>query len=149
MKNVIERDPGALYCRDPSLTKQAFKDECDINKIMSMFRNASEAEAYISTLGPQNGSYFDCTQVVDFRTARDQVLQAEQAFKALPANVRSRFENDPAQLVEFCADPANRDEMVRLGLLKAKIPVAAPVKPTGTEGAAQASLDVTVPTDRK
>ena len=37
---------------------------------------------------------------------------------ALDANVRKRFHNDPAELIDFVSDEKNRDEAVRLGLLQ-------------------------------
>jgi hypothetical protein len=37
---------------------------------------------------------------------------------ALPADIRFRFLNDPGRFVDFCSDPANRDEMSKMGLLR-------------------------------
>ena len=34
----------------------------------------------------------------------------------MPADVRARFNNDPALFVDFCSDEANLDEMRKLGL---------------------------------
>ena len=35
------------------------------------------------------------------------VRGAEESFMAMPAEVRSRFGNDPQAFVEFCSDEAN------------------------------------------
>ena len=37
---------------------------------------------------------------------------------ALPAHLRARFENDPAQLIDFLGDENNRSEAEKLGLLE-------------------------------
>ena len=47
-------------------------------------------------------------------------MLAQEQFAALDAAVRSRFDNDPAKFLEFTADPANADEMVKMGLAVAK-----------------------------
>ena len=48
----------------------------------------------------------------------------------LPAQMRSRFNNDPAELLKFIKDPANLDEAVKLGILvKKEAPKGDPVPP--------------------
>ena len=36
---------------------------------------------------------------------------------ALPAQIRSRFENDPAKLIDFLDNSENLDEAIKLGLV--------------------------------
>jgi phage internal scaffolding protein len=65
------------------------------------------------------GSYGDFTNTPqDYHDAVNQVLAADEMFQSLPARVRKRFGNDPAEFVDFVSDPANVDEMRSLGLLK-------------------------------
>lgn len=64
--------------------------------------------------------------LVDFRTAMEQVKQADEAFLRLPPVVRKRFDNDPALFLDFVDDPANENELRSLGLLRPK--VVSPVK---------------------
>ena len=40
---------------------------------------------------------------------------------ALPSDVRSRFGNNPAELLDFLNDNSNYDEAIRLGLIHAKV----------------------------
>jgi hypothetical protein len=52
---------------------------------------------------------------------------------ALPANIRSRFDNDPAKLIDFMENPANREEAESLGLVNKSEPVpVALLDATGT-----------------
>ena len=44
------------------------------------------------------------------------IVQADQAFMELPADVRLRFNNDAGSFVDFASDPDNLDEMRELGL---------------------------------
>lgn len=104
-----------LECKDVSLTQQNFKDETDINVLLERFKVTGVMPAAVRL-----PSYGDFTGVNDFRTAMDAVRNAMDGFMALPANLRARFENDPQRLLEFLSDENNRDEAVKLGLLKAQ-----------------------------
>lgn len=106
----------------PSRTKQSFKDECDINKIMSRFKKIMGAEYLNRFNAYASGQFGDFSMVSDYRTAIEQVSQARGVFEALPAKVRARFRNDPAQFLDFCQDPKNVDEMVSLGLATKRAP---------------------------
>jgi len=111
----------------PSLTKQSFKDECDINIIMKRFRKVQGADFLNRYQGYLDGQFGDFSGVQDYRTAIEQIQQARGVFDALPSKVRSRFENDPAQFLDFVHNPANRDELVAMGLTDPK-PVSPPPK---------------------
>ena len=114
-------DLTGLECLDPSLAQQNSRDECDINHIIERFGVTGQ-------LPPQTGhmpTYGDFTGISDYREALDAVSRAEESFMALPANVRERFDNDPALFVDFCSDINNRSEAIDLGL------IPPPAKPDG------------------
>lgn len=100
----------------PGRTKQAAKDECDINALMKRYQKTGQLPAGMGT-----GRYGDFYGVDDYLQAQIVVKTAEIQFNSLPAVVRERFANDPAQLLTFVADPANLDEARKLGLLKEEI----------------------------
>lgn len=95
--------------------KQSFKQECDINFIIEKFQTTG-AITHFNTRQPQYGY----AEAVEFREALDIVKKGQDLFASLPSSLRSRFENDPAQFLEFVQDPANGDEMVALGLREPK-----------------------------
>lgn len=101
--------------RDTPITKQSFADECDINQIMARY----EATGYIDPLSLQQRQaiYADFTSGTEFTDLQDSIVRARTAFEALPANIRTRFANDPAQLLDFIHNPDNEEEAVKLGLL--------------------------------
>ncbi|AXH72218.1 MAG: internal scaffolding protein [Microviridae sp.] len=103
-------------------TKQAFKEECDINNIMRKYLEGAPIPANVSV-----GRYGDFSSGADYLEAQSILLTAREQFAALPAKVRERFGNNPAQLLEFVADPKNLDEARKLGLLKLEEPKAPPV----------------------
>lgn len=117
----MERKRVQLVCTDPSRTKQSFKDECDINKIMKRFKKVQGVEYLEQYRGYVGGNYGDFSQVVDYRSALDQVRRAQDVFGALPAAVRRRFGNDAAEFLDFVSNPANKDELVAMGLAEPKV----------------------------
>lgn len=131
-------DESGLRCEDPSLTKQSFKDECDLNVILERFALTGRLPE-----NPRMPTYGDFMDVSDYHTAMNAVRAADEAFMALPAAIRARFGNDPGAYVDFCSDEKNREEAARLGLLKpeAFTPPASQVPGTpeaAQEGASQA-----------
>lgn len=110
------RERVQLVNKDPSLTKQSMKDECDINKILTKW----EKTGVLNHLNTFQGDYGDYLEVQDYHTSLNQVKAAQEAFMSLPAQVRHKFENDPANFLQFVGDPANLDEMVELGLARPK-----------------------------
>lgn len=114
-------DEAGLVCKDKSLAQQHERDETDINVIVKRFGVTGVLPQ--RTLPPMFGDFSD---VVDFRGAQDKIREAQEAFDSLPAEVRFRFQNDPAAFVEFASDEGNIDELRKLGLAKAKDPEPVP-----------------------
>jgi len=131
MSKSVSRDPHAIYFDEPGVTQQSFKDECDINLIIDRARNG----AAISHLNARVAQYGDFSSIPDYRSALDQVNRANGMFMELDAKVRERFANDPAKFLDFVQNPANSDELVRLGLATRK-PVDTPLEsnPSGLPG---------------
>lgn len=109
-RNAASDDSG-LRCDDPTRTQQHFREECDINTIVERFGLTGELPSDLRV--PQYG---DFTNVFDYHSAMNAVAAANESFDLLPASIRARFENDPAQFVDFCTDPANKDELIKMGL---------------------------------
>jgi phage internal scaffolding protein len=103
---------SGLHCEDATLTQQHFKDECDINNILRQFNITGLLPE--NTLSPRYG---DFTGIGDYHTALNRVIAAEDEFMALPAQIRSRFDNDPAKLIEFLENSENKNEAISLGLV--------------------------------
>ena len=110
-KDAASNESG-LACEEPSLAQQHFKDECDINNILRQFNITGLLPE--SPLSPRDG---DFSGIGDYHTALNRVIAAQDEFDALPAQIRARFDNDPANLIEFLDDDANRPEAEALGLV--------------------------------
>lgn len=101
----------------PSLTKQSFAEECDINTIVKRFGLTG-----IAPQGVRAPVFQDFEGLMSYQDAMNAIVESNQAFMEMPWEVRARFGNDPHAFVEFCSDDANRDEAVKLGLVFAPKP---------------------------
>ncbi len=95
-----------------SLTKQASKDETDINWIMARF----EKTGLLDHLNTHHGEYGNFIGFEDYHTSLNRIRDAELAFATIPARVRAHFNNDPAEFLRIAQDPDQHDLMVELGL---------------------------------
>lgn len=94
------------------MTKQSFKDECDITKILGKFQRTGLLD-FVNRAEPQYGEFsgFDLSQSLN------AVIKAQEMFDAMPATLRKHFQNDPAQFLEFVDNPNNREKAIELGLI--------------------------------
>lgn len=109
---------------EPSLTQQQFQRECDINYIVKQ----NEATGLITHVNNRPGNFGDFSNNLDYQDALNRVAEAQASFMALPADVRARFQNDPAELLAFVSDPRNADEAIKLGIVNPITPTPAPAE---------------------
>lgn len=109
----------------PSMTKQEFVKECDINNIIKMYSVTGQIN-HISAKAAL-GAYDDLPDSLDFQESLNTVMAAEAAFMSLPSKTRERFHNEPSEFLEFFSDPKNRAEATSLGLLIPQPPPAAAI----------------------
>lgn len=120
---------GLEFDPDEDMTRQSFKDECNINNIVARFIQTGAVD-HVREYGAQYGE----VSSMDLHEAMNTALKAQDMFDALPAKLREHFGQDPGVFLDFVADPANLDEMKQLGLVRPE-PVDPPGAPEG--GAAE------------
>lgn len=106
-------DEAAYVETMPSLTVQSQADEADINVMMKRFGVTGKFPENLRV--PQFGDY---SHITDFASAWKVIQDAASEFMTLPAEVRSRFENNPQLFLEFVEDGRNLDELRKMGLAK-------------------------------
>lgn len=107
-----DRSEDLVFDETDSLTQQQFLAECDINNIVKS--NASGAMVtHLNERTPHFGDFGDAT---DFQSHQNYMAEAQSAFNSLPAEVRARFKNNPAELLDFVSQEKNQDEAIALGL---------------------------------
>jgi phage internal scaffolding protein len=115
----VSRETG-LACPDDGLTQQHHSEEADINTIVRRFGLTGQLPQ-----AREAPEYGDFSHVTDYHTAMNAVLEADQHFMALPAELRAQFNNDPGALLDFVYDDNNRAKAEEMGLV--------PKKKTGVE----------------
>lgn len=126
--NICRASHSAQYGYEPtgpSLTVQSQKQEADINYIVEQFGITGRMPENLRT--PNYGDY---SEVLDFRSAIHAVREAESEFLRIPAAIRSRFQNDPQQFLEFCMDQNNLPALREMGLADPAAPQPAAPEPT-------------------
>lgn len=97
---------------EPSLAQQQFVEECDINNIIAKYK--------VSGLVPGSANqpmYGDFSALPSYQEAMDSINRGNEIFGSLSAEVRARFENDPAQFLEWAKDPANVEDLRKWNLV--------------------------------
>lgn len=102
------------FTDSPSRTKQSMHDETEINNIIAKYRRTGVVEH----LAKYQGDYGEFADL-DYQTALNQVIAANEMFASLPADIRGRFANDPAGFIRWVNDSDNESEARELGLLEA------------------------------
>jgi phage internal scaffolding protein len=105
--------PGVTF-KDVSLAQQHFAVDADINNIMHSYQQTGILGDPLAVVKP---SFGDFSSEFDYQVAYNQILEAQEMFAELPSDLRRRFGDDPGQLLHFLADPGNREEAVKLGLV--------------------------------
>lgn len=96
------------------VTERSHAKDCDINTIMSRYKQYGTLPTLIKT----NPQYGDFSDTKSYQESLEIVQKAKEQFQGLSAQVRARFENDPAQFLEFAGNKNNKEEMAQMGLLK-------------------------------
>lgn len=124
----VSKETG-LLCEDESLTVQSDADDADINTIVRRFGLTGAMPENVRV--PISEDFVD---VFDFQSAMNAVRTAQESFMEMPADVRSRFNNDAGKFVEFCTAEqdgklVNLEEMRKLGLAVPAVPEPVPAAP--------------------
>lgn len=107
-RGTVDEDGNIVY-----LTEQAHKDRCNINSIMAKY----DKNGLITHISKFESEFGDTTGI-EFKQMMDKVASARSSFEELPSKIRKRFDNDPTKLLQFMDDASNREEAIKLGLIR-------------------------------
>lgn len=118
-RNVLERPKSAhaVYGPSESNVDQVGDGLVDVNHIMKRFDKMPTLEQ-LQAAGVPLGQTFtaDFIDAPDYERAVQIANAANDQFMLLPASIRGRFENQPSQFLAFMSNPANKEEIIRMGL---------------------------------
>lgn len=118
---------GAIGNFERTMTKQEFREECDINTIMSKYLAVGVFPPNVKV-----ASYGDFSEATDFQESLHIIQRGRDQFAGLPSKVRERFKNDPVEFLKFVHNKDNLKEAASLGLLTeeaARVALTPPAKP--------------------
>lgn len=110
----FESDRTAFYSSEPSLTKQEFANDADINVILNRFAATREPPPIVL---PEH--FGDTTENPTYYEMAERTATAYENFYKLPASTRSAFQNDPslwADAVVQASDSNDRETLRNLGI---------------------------------
>lgn len=105
---------GIIF-KEPTMTVQSEKDNCDINVIMNRYATCGTPLPY-RTDGVQ-AVYADVSELGDYMENYQRCKQAEEMFNALPSALRKELDNNPANLIPFIQNEKNKERCYEYGLL--------------------------------
>lgn len=128
--NGLRYEDHAVYTSGPSLTRQEFAEECDINSLMARYDGHDIGAIMRRDVVPQYADFTQMpTNLLDYMSF---MQEAERSFMLLPAVVRRTFDNSAMEFVAFASDPGNLDQMREWGLAP---PAEAPQAPPASSQA--------------
>ncbi len=90
-------------------TKQSFKNETDINKILQR----AQKTGTISHLNQNKGRYADFSDY-DFQENLIKLTAGRELFDSLPSEIRNEFQQNPDAFFKYVNDPENKDRLGEL-----------------------------------
>lgn len=96
-----------------TMTEQQWKDTCDVNKIIRKY----DKTGLIVHVSKFNAEFGDVSGL-DFKASVDKIVKIRQEFDAMPSEIRKRFKNDPGEMLAFMSDSNNREEAIKIGLIR-------------------------------
>lgn len=85
-------------CKDEHLTKQSFKDQCDINRVLDRAKTGAGL-SHIANYGGMYGDFSDW-DANTYEDMRNQLARGESIFNDLPAELRAEFDNNAGKFFE-------------------------------------------------
>lgn len=113
------KEKEGIIFKEPTMTIQSEKDNCDINVIMNRYATCGTPLPVRSDgVEPM---FADVSELGDYMENFNRCKQAEEMFNALPSALRKELDNNPANLLPFIQDEKNKERCYEYGLLNKPI----------------------------
>lgn len=89
------------------LTEQCYKDQCDINTIIAKY-----PQRVIASKMTEDEAQFADVTGYDFQVALNTVRETEANFMKLPPDVRAKFQNNPANYLNYLSQPTKAADTI-------------------------------------
>lgn len=110
-QEVVSEETGEVTIQSvDGKTKQKFRDETDVNRIVARHQ-ISTANSHLITYPPEVYREFEGVDLMDMHLRAER---AKEIFAALGSELRNEFNNNAFQFISFASDPANREKLAEL-----------------------------------
>lgn len=143
----IEARRTGTYNDEPSLTKQEFKEEADINVIMERFTRGGQLPPPVL---PEH--FLDLAERPTYFDTQQRLAEANTTFYMLPAELRAKHLNDPARWADAvvkAVEAKDGDAILELGLSLKQMPQEPPTPKPPVEGSPASKTAETAPAGSK
>lgn len=113
---------------EPSMAEQSHKDAVNVNKIMRRYTLTGILEHE-----NRNSPRYNDNTACDYHDAMNRVAATNELFMQLPSAIRKKFDNDPANWLDYIQDPANpslskatKEHMSEANVSEAETPAPSP-----------------------
>ena len=110
-------DEGVDCSKLPSLTRQSFAKDANINNIMARYAVTGVLVDPSNVDSMRQPRFGDFSDLADYSVLVGRINQAQADFMTLPSAVRARFNNSVEELLSWMSDPKNVVEAVELKVL--------------------------------
>lgn len=100
-----------------SMTIQSHAEDADINVLMRRFGVTGQITQTLNL-----PDYADYSEVGDYQSAMNQLLDAQRQFNSLPPSLRSRYNNNPQAFLEAVASGEALPALREAGLIPTTVP---------------------------
>lgn len=121
-----------LHTGNISKVQTNLQSQTEIKNILKKYQHTQELNT-----NQQEALYGDFSTSTSYHEAQNILLDAQDQFDALDAPTRKKFNNNPAEFLEFATDNKNEDEMVKMGLATAKPIIEQPSEAIETPAVAE------------
>lgn len=91
-------------------TKQSFKDQCDINKMLKK----AQTQGSIAHLQKYPEAVYGEFEGIDLLTAHNRIVRANEIFADAPSEVRKEFDNNALKFAAWASNPENNSKLREL-----------------------------------
>lgn len=114
----IPRRRCAITITGESMCQESDAKQADIHNIMRQF----ERTGVLNHSAQHEGTYGDFMNLPEFTDAQIQIAEAASMFETVPATIRAKHNNNPAQFVDWMMNPDNREAMIEQGFTDTHLP---------------------------
>lgn len=110
--NKNRKKPALDFTNCESKVQENMAIETNINNIVDKMKRG-----VMPKVNGKQPMFGDFTNVSDYHTMLNQVIETEQRFMKIDPKIRKRFDNDPQKLIEFLENAENFEEAYELGII--------------------------------